>query len=86
MNALACGATVMGSDTAPVREMIQHGKNGLRFDFFEIEQAVETANHVLDFPAEYEHLGAQARARIVEQYSLDVCLPKMLELYQSVKS
>jgi glycosyltransferase involved in cell wall biosynthesis len=86
MNALACGATVMGSDTAPVREMIQHGRNGLRFDFFEIEQAVETANHVLDFPAEYEHLGTQARARIVEQYSLDVCLPKMLELYQSVKS
>ena len=29
MNALACGATVLASDTAPVREMIQHRKNGV---------------------------------------------------------
>ncbi|MDG2224499.1 MAG: glycosyltransferase [Rubripirellula sp.] len=86
MNALACGATVMGSDTAPVQEMIQHGRNGLRFHFFEIDQAVEMANHVLDYPAEYEHLGSAARSSIVEKYSLDVCLPQMLELYQSVTS
>src|SRR5262249_35117734 len=28
MDALACGTTVLASDTAPVREMIEHGKNG----------------------------------------------------------
>jgi len=37
MDALACGTTVLASDTAPVREMIGHGENGLLADFFNVE-------------------------------------------------
>ncbi len=84
MDALACGATVMGSDTEPVREMITDGVNGLLFDFFDIDAAVVRANEVLDDPKLFRSLGTAATESIRSQYSLDVCLPKMLELYRSV--
>jgi glycosyltransferase involved in cell wall biosynthesis len=82
MNALACGATVLASSTEPVREMIEHCHNGLLADFFDVEGLVEQANQVLEAPGDFKPLGAAAVELIRDRYSLDVCLPKMLELYQ----
>lgn len=82
MNALACGATVLASDTAPVREMIRHGENGLLFDFFDVDKAVDLASGVLDSPGDYATLRDRAKCLIESQYSLEVCLTKMLQLYQ----
>ena len=86
MNALACGATVLASDTAPVREMIQHEKNGLLVDFFDARAMADVAQTVLDSPGDFKHLGAAGARMIQERYSLDACLPKMLELYEEVVS
>ena len=84
MDALACGATVLASDTAPVREMIRHGENGLLTDFFDAEAFADAAGRVLDAPGEYRELGRNAVAMIRSEYSLDVCLPRILELYRGV--
>jgi glycosyltransferase involved in cell wall biosynthesis len=84
MDALACGAVVLASDTAPVREMIGDGENGLLVDFFDVDRMVEIAAHVLDHPGEYHHLGEAGARLIRERYSLDVCLPQMLALYEDV--
>ena len=81
MDALACGATVMASDTAPVREMIRHGENGLLFDFFDVEAADLLANQVLDDPGMFATLGHSGTEIIQTRYSLDVCLPQLLRLY-----
>jgi len=82
LNALACGTTVLASNTAPVREVIEPGRTGLLVDFFDIDRFAETADQVLADPAQYRPLG-QAGAELVRQrYSLDVCLPQMLQLYQ----
>jgi glycosyltransferase involved in cell wall biosynthesis len=85
LNALACGATVLASDTDPVREMIQNGLNGVLFDFFDADTLAELANQLLDRREEYKVLGRQGAAIIREKYSIDVCLPKMVELYESVR-
>ncbi len=82
MNALACGTTVLASATGPVREMIDDGVNGLLVDFFDVDGLVAKAEEVLGDPAAFDGLGRSARARIQQHYSLDVCLPRMLQLYQ----
>jgi len=85
INALACGATVLASDTAPVREVIEHEKNGLLVDFFDIDGLAATANQVLDRPKDFQHLGTAGVERVQDHYSLDVCLPRMLDLYEEVR-
>jgi glycosyltransferase involved in cell wall biosynthesis len=82
MDALACGTTVLASDTAPVREMIEHGKNGLLTDFFDIEKMADRVEEVLAHPSDYKHLGQAGIEMIRNKYSLEVCLPQMLALYE----
>lgn len=82
MNALACGVTVLASDTPPVREVIEHNRTGLMSDFFDVEAMAEQASRVLDDPGAYRHLGRAGLELIRERYSLDVCLPRMLALYE----
>jgi len=65
--------------------MIQNGVNGVLCDFFNVDALAELTNQLLDRRDEYRVLGRQAAAIIKEKYSVDVCLPKMVELYESVK-
>jgi glycosyltransferase involved in cell wall biosynthesis len=82
MDALACGATVLASDTPPVREMVAHGQNGLLTDFFDAEALADAAEQVLDAPQDYKPLGRAGVEMIRAKYSLEVCLPRMLHLYE----
>jgi glycosyltransferase involved in cell wall biosynthesis len=82
MNALACGATVLASSTAPVQEMIEHGRNGLLMDFFDVDGLAEMAERVVNAPREFKHLGAAGVEMIRSHYSMEVCLPRQLECYQ----
>lgn len=84
MNALACGATVLASDTPPVREMIEHGRNGLLTDFFDVDALADRAGEVLDRPEDYRHLGENGMRLIHEKYALDDCLGQMVALYQKL--
>jgi len=81
MDALSCGAVVLASATAPVREMIRDGENGLLVDFFDTDAMAEKAIKVLQDPAAYRPLGRRAEEVIAEQYSLEAVLPKMLAMY-----
>jgi glycosyltransferase involved in cell wall biosynthesis len=81
MDALACGAPVVASGTAPVREMIEHGRNGLLADFFDVDGLAEQACAVLQDPELQRSLGANAAEFIRTQYALDVCLPQLRKLF-----
>jgi glycosyltransferase involved in cell wall biosynthesis len=79
LEAMAMGAAIVASDTAPVAEVIEHGVNGLRVPFFDVLQWVSTIADLLDNPAMRERLGQQARQTIVQNYDLhSVCLPQQL--------
>jgi glycosyltransferase involved in cell wall biosynthesis len=80
LNAMACGAVVLGSDTAPVRELIEPGKTGLLADFHSPEAIAEAAEAVLRNPSEYKALGHRAAELIRESYSVEVCLPQFEQL------
>ena len=85
LDAMACGCTMLASDTAPVREVIRHNENGLLVDFFDVEALATTALEVLKDPASYRnHLGRAARRTIEERYSMEVIMPQMVRFYESV--
>ena len=82
LDALACGATVLASGTDPVREVIEHERTGLLADFFDVEGLADQACRVLDDPAAFRPLGRAGREMVRDQYSLDVCLPRLVNLYE----
>jgi glycosyltransferase involved in cell wall biosynthesis len=82
LDAMACGCVVLGSDTAPVREVITAGKNGLLRGFNDVDGLVDSAVEVLEDPSSYRELGAAAQRTVAERYSLETVLPRMLEMYQ----
>jgi glycosyltransferase involved in cell wall biosynthesis len=84
MNALACGCSVLASNTAPVVEMITDGENGLLVDFFDVEGLTRRAVEVLRDPPAFRPLGERAAALITERYALDVTLPKLLSMFERV--
>jgi glycosyltransferase involved in cell wall biosynthesis len=82
MNALACGCTVLASDTAPVREMITDGHNGLLVDFFDVDGFADKAVAVLRAPEAYRPLGDAGASLIRDKYALNVTLPRMIDLFE----
>ena len=75
-----------GATAAPVQEMIRHGENGLLAGFFDVDGFVDQALEVLEDPEEFRHLGEAGAAMVEADYSLDVCLPRMLDLYERAGS
>ncbi len=72
-NALACGTVILASRTAPVCEVIEHERQGLLADFFDVEGLVEQACRVLDDPAAFRPLREVGQRLIQEKYSLSRC-------------
>lgn len=83
-NAMSCGALAIGSDTAPVRELIADGQNGFLVDFFDVDRWADQVLEVIDDPAAFDPIRRAARQTILDSYTLPKCLDKMLELYQEV--
>jgi glycosyltransferase involved in cell wall biosynthesis len=81
VEALSAGCLVVGSRTAPVEEVIQHGVNGFLFDFFD---PAALATQVAEVLATRQTLGGvreRARQLVVERYDLaSKCLPSLLRL------
>ncbi len=86
MNALACGCTVLASNTAPVVEMIADGENGLLVDFFDVEGLARRAVEVLRDPSAFRVLGERGAALVAERYALASTLPRLLGLFERVVS
>jgi glycosyltransferase involved in cell wall biosynthesis len=82
LNALACGCVVLASDTAPVREVICSGRNGLLVDFFDVDRFAQVALDVLHDPAQFAELGREASRRIHERHAMDVAVPRLLRLVE----
>lgn len=79
LEAMAAGALVVGSDTAPVREVIRDGANGRLVGFFDVEGWGRALVQALADPRRDDPLRAAARATIRDRYDLQrVCLPRMI--------
>ena len=73
---------MLGSDTEPVREVIEDGVNGLLVDFHDVEAIADKAAAALDDADRGRALRARARETIVERYDLSRLLPRQIALIE----
>ena len=84
LEAMSAGCMVVGSRTAPVEEVISHGKNGWLTDFFDHQALAETLAEALEQRARLENIRHAARQSIVERLDLkSICLPRQLALLRA---
>lgn len=84
LEAMACAAPIVGSDTAPVREVLNDGDGGLLAAFHDPASIAERVAILLDDRALAARLGAQARASVVATYALADLLPRHIALIETV--
>lgn len=78
VEALSCGCLIVGSDTTPVREVL-NGENGLLVPFFDIEKIAENVVEALAHPRRFQPMRAEARRTALDQFDLERnCLPKAM--------
>ena len=86
LEAMACGCLVVASDTAPVRDVVRHGENGLLVDFFSPEAIAATVGRVLAAPGEFVPLRRAAVATIRDGFDqARTGTPGWIDLIDSVE-
>jgi len=70
LEAMATGCLVIGSRTAPVQEVIEHGVNGLLVDFFNTAEMADAVVGALEQGKALLPLREAARRHALEHYSL----------------
>lgn len=85
LEALACGAPVVGSATAPVEEVISHGRNGWLVPFFEPDHLAEQLMAVLALEgAQLETVRLAARQGVRQHFALERCTARQISLLEQV--
>lgn len=85
LDAMACGCAIVASDTAPVREVIRDGRNGVLTDFFDTAALSDRIASLAESTLERERLSAGARATAVESYDFrTAALPRYAALLEEL--
>jgi glycosyltransferase involved in cell wall biosynthesis len=85
LDAMACGAPILGSATPPVTEVLRDGVNGRLVDFFNPEAIAEGLAAMLADPAAQAPIRQAARQHVLDHYDLArICLPQQIALLEAV--
>ncbi|MFW2829343.1 glycosyltransferase [Sphingomonas sp. ID0503] len=85
LDAMACESLIVASDTAPVRDVIRDGENGLLFDFFDHQALADRLIAICRDPARYTGLRKAARKTVLAEYDQKrVCEPAWMNLIEEV--
>lgn len=84
LEAMATGCLLIASDTPPLHEVIEDGKNGLLVDFFSPEQLAKRVDEALDNREKMQPIRDAARRTIEERYALKKMLPLHMELIEGL--
>lgn len=85
LEAMGAGCLVIGSDTPPVREVIEHGRTGLLFPFFDGRALAREVVNALAHPERFLRIRQDARRVVIERYGLrEVGLPQYVRLAEEL--
>jgi glycosyltransferase involved in cell wall biosynthesis len=80
LEAMACGALVIGSQTAPVQEVITDRQNGLLTDFWDADALAGTVLRALDGKSATAPMRRAARTTIEQRYRRADCLQRQVSI------
>jgi glycosyltransferase involved in cell wall biosynthesis len=84
IEAMSCGCLFIGSDTPPVREIID-GDNGILVPFFDTDQLADRVIEAVKHPRRFSKMRASARQLVLDRYDGErLCVPKTLELVRGL--
>lgn len=79
LEAMSAGCIVIGSDTAPVRELL-NDQNGILVPFFDVDQLAHRVVEALADRNKFLNIRAAARQTILDRYDLKrTCLPALVD-------
>ncbi|MBN8530868.1 MAG: glycosyltransferase, partial [Alphaproteobacteria bacterium] len=84
LEAMSAGCVVIGSDTEPVREVIEDGKNGLLVDFFSPQSVADRVDEVLDHKNYHQQIRDNARQTVIDRYDINLLLPLHMQLVEDL--
>ncbi|OLT62939.1 glycosyltransferase [Moorena bouillonii] len=79
LESMATGCLVVGSNTAPVIEVIENRVNGLLVDFFSPEDIADRVEEALDNRDKMARIRENARETILQRYDLAKLLPQHIQ-------
>jgi len=80
LEAMSCGCLIVGSDTAPVREVVTHGETGLLTSFHDPEALAAAVTDALAQRNEIAPLREAARRAIIARYDRPACVRRQIDL------
>ena len=84
LEAMALECLVIGSDTAPVRDAIENGENGILLDFLDVDALSAALIEACRNPTSFGAMRCEARQTIIRRYErTNICLPAWRELIGS---
>jgi len=87
LEAMSAGCAIVASDTAPLREAIEHDKTGCLVDFFDAPQLAEQVSALLANADQRQRLGNAARHFAQANYDLKTqCLPKQISWVEQLQA
>lgn len=87
LEAMSAGCAVIASDTAPVKEVIEHNKTGILTDFFDHQELAAKTIALLKDSELRRALSEAARQYVINNYDLKThCLPKQIEWVHNLHS
>jgi glycosyltransferase involved in cell wall biosynthesis len=84
LEAMACGALVVASDTAPVRDVIRHGQEGWLVPPRDPAALAEAILQALHQPERGAPLRLAARRRMLDHYEQRACSQRRIALLEAV--
>jgi glycosyltransferase involved in cell wall biosynthesis len=84
MEAMACGTPSVGFEVGGIPEMIEHQETGFLATYKSSENFAQGIKWVL-FEADAAVLAANARQKVLEQYSQEVVKERYIEVYRKLK-
>ena len=84
IEAMSAGCLLVASDTAPVREVVRDGENGLLADFFDSGALADRICEALDRPDDFTGLRENARRTAVNGYAARRLVPLRAQLLEAV--